>query len=683
MDDRREKQSTPLLFWTVALFGLAAIIRVIYLFQFSDTILFSSHIMDMKYHHDWAMAVASGQPFIEGPFFRAPLYPLIMGGLYYLFGSGDWVVRIFQLLLGSISVSLIYMIAVRAFNNTTGLIAGVLCAIYGPLIFFGGQLLIPTTIIFLNLLAIYFLIFAFDSGERAHYIIAGLCLGLSAIARPTILLFAGILLVWLLFRLWRGRRGASLANIILVIAALLIPILPVTIYNVVQSGEFTLIGTYGGLNAYIGNNLESDGVSAQLPGARRDWWGMMEDAEMIAEQSEGRQLTAVEQSSYWMNRTLDDIAADPTHFAKNLGRKALLLIDGLELSNNFDLYFFAHQTSMLKLLMPRAPVAIPWGIILPFALCGIVFVSRWSRPRKVLLLFVVTYSFAVVLFFVTARYRLPIAPVLIIFAAYAIDIIVTRRSRKSVVRWIIAIAVLIGGLYVSNADFLGMNKRDDAQAYYTLATIYGDQGNIPMQEHFYRRAITEDSTLTEAYNNLGLLLASRGDYDSALDILTNGLNRSRGDIPLQYNTGYVAMKAGRLDLAKLMFQAVLETIPDHLQAANNLGLTFMQAGQLDSARFTYHVALTYDTMFAVGWYGLGQANLMAKRPSEARMYFDRVLGIDSTFAKAHYALGLAWLRMGDIDSAAGHLRMYLATNPPESDLAADSRRLLDSLGIDL
>jgi tetratricopeptide (TPR) repeat protein len=176
-------------------------------------------------------------------------------------------------------------------------------------------------------------------------------------------------------------------------------------------------------------------------------------------------------------------------------------------------------------------------------------------------------------------------------------------------------------------------------------------------------------------------LATRGSYDTALDILTEGLNRSRGDIPLQYNTGYVALKAGRLDLAKLMFQAVLETIPEHLQAANNLGQTFMQAEQYDSARFVYHVALTYDTAFAIGWYGLGQANLLANRPSEARMHFDRTLSFDSTFARAHYALGLAWLRMRDIDSATGHLRMYLATNPPETDLAADSRRLLDSLGI--
>jgi 4-amino-4-deoxy-L-arabinose transferase-like glycosyltransferase/Tfp pilus assembly protein PilF len=638
--------------------------------------------MDMKYHNDWARAIASGQSFIEGPFFRAPLYPYIIGALYYIFGVGDWVVRIFQLILGSLSVSLVYMIGTRSFSNFTGIIAGLLCAIYGPLIFFGGQLLIPTTIIFLNLLAFYFLIFAFDSGEPAHYIIAGLCFGLSAIARPTILLFVVVAMAWLLWRRIRQRRGTSYLNVGLIVVGLIVPIVPVTYYNYAHSGEFTLIGTYGGLNAYIGNNENADGVSAQLPGARRDWWGMMEDAQIIAEQDVGHELTPGEQSSYWLSRATDEIISDPTRFFELLGRKALLLAGGLELSNNFDLYFFAHQTSLMRVLMPRDPIPIPWGVVFPFALCGIVLVSRWSRPNWLLLLFAITYSLSIILFFVTARYRLPLAPILLLFAAYTVDTLVNRRAKIKLTRWIIAAVVLVAGLGVANVDFLGLDKRDDAQAYYTLATIYGDEGNSTLQERYYRKAIAEDTTLSEAYNNLGLMLASQGRFDDALQVLSEGLDRMRYDAILQYNTGYVAMKAGRLDLAKIMFQAVLENIPDDLQSANNLGLTFMQLQQYDSARFVYYRELTFDSGQAIIWYGLGQANLLDGRPSEARMDFDRTLSLDSTFAKAHYALGLAWLRTGDVDSAAGHLKMFLDTNPPEADLAADSRRILDSLGID-
>ena len=681
MRNDQEKQSAPLFAWVIVLFVIAAIVRLVYLLQFSDTVLFSSHIMDMKYHYDWAKAVASGQPFVEGPFFRAPLYPMIMGALYYVFGAGNWVVPIFQLLLGSLSVSLIYMIGARAFSNFTGVLAGLFAAFYGPLIFFGGQLLIPTTIIFFDLLALYFLIFAFDSGEWAHYAIAGLCLGLSAIARPTILLFAFVLVLWLVWRRLRSRTGTSIGNILLFILAIIIPIAPVTWYNYAQSGEFTLIGTYSGLNAYVGNNELADGVSARLPGARRDWWGMMEDARLIAEKDVGHELSPAEQSDYWMRRTADDILAHPLHFVSLLGRKALLLAGGLELSNNFDLYFFAHQTWLMKLLMPRDPIGLPWGVAFPVALCGIVFVTGWNRPRWLLLLFFITYAISVVLFFVTARYRLPLVPILLLFAAYTVDTLLGRRARIKMMRWIIGVVVLVVALAISNIDFLGMGKRDDAQAYYTLANIYGDAGNTAMQERYYQRAIAKDSTLTEAYNNLGLLLASRGNLDHALEVLSEGLDRNRGNVPLQYNTGYVAMKAGRLDLAKLMFQAILEKIPDHLQAANNLGLTFMELGQYDSARFVYQQALTHDSSYAVGWYGLGQANLLDNRPSEARMYFDRVLGLDSTFDRAQYALGLSWLKIGDADSAAGHLQTFLDMNPPEADLVADSRRILDSLGI--
>ena len=110
--------------WSTVIFIVAMSLRLIFLFEFESVPLFSHNIMDMAYHHDWATAVARGEEFVKGPFFRAPLYPLFLGAVYFLFGDNPWAIRIIQALMGSISAVLVYLIARRVFDNRTGLLAG-------------------------------------------------------------------------------------------------------------------------------------------------------------------------------------------------------------------------------------------------------------------------------------------------------------------------------------------------------------------------------------------------------------------------------------------------------------------------------------------------------------------------------------------------------------------------------
>jgi len=116
--------------------------------------MFDAPIMDAKYHDQWAQAIRHGQPFHQGPYFRAPLYPYFLALIYSLFGHSYLAPRILQFLIGSLSVVLIYFLGKRTFGPAVGRIAAVLAAVYGTFIYFEGELLIPVLIIFLDLLLI-------------------------------------------------------------------------------------------------------------------------------------------------------------------------------------------------------------------------------------------------------------------------------------------------------------------------------------------------------------------------------------------------------------------------------------------------------------------------------------------------------------------------------------------------
>lgn len=329
--------------------------------------------MDMDYFYRLATVGIPDTGFPDGPFFKAPLYPLFLKCVYGLFGSGPWVARLFQILLGSLSAVLTFLIAIRLFSRRVAVIAGIIVALSGTLVLYDGQILVPTLSIFLNLLSIWLMIIAWRSERRSLFGLAGLVLGLSVIARPTVLLFAAASIGYLY---WCGRHDLATAwkKPLMLLLGLVLAIAPVTIRNAVQTGEFVLIGAYGGINLYIGNNLESDGVSATVPGTGLDWWhgGLQDDTKRIANQDSGRELTIAQQSTYWRNRAVREIMDNPGFFIKHIGRKMLLFLGGYELANNFDIRYISKRIPVLNFLILRKPIYWPWGILLPLGIFGMV-----------------------------------------------------------------------------------------------------------------------------------------------------------------------------------------------------------------------------------------------------------------------------------------------------------------------
>lgn len=631
--------------WSLVIVGAALLLRLIHLSQFQSTLFFDNHVMDMKYHHDWAVSLSQGRNPIDGPFFRAPLYPYFVSLVYSVFGAGPWALRLIQALMGSFSALLVFLIGCRVFSLRVGIIAGLIMAGYGTLILYEAQILIPALVILLNLAAVYSLLRATSESSRLWYALSGLFLGLSAIARPTVLLFAVAVVIFLLWRAKRRTIALKPVHLLLFGLSLVGPIAPVTVYNYAVSGEFILIGTYTGLNFYIGNNKQSDGVSAKLPGERRDWWGMMEGSERIANEESGRTLSAAERSSFWIDKTIGEIRSDPIRWLGHLSRKCLLLIEGTELSNNFDLYYFAHQTSLLAALLWHKVLIFPYGLLLPLAVMGMLLVDRSRSGVQVLFLFIAAYVPSLILFFVSARYRLPLVPFFALFAA--IGVVSIGKLMRSGVRKVVTVAAVVVGLLVlCNLDLSGHAPKNEAQGHYTTASIYGEQGRITQAEFHYARALAEDSTLAEAYNNLGLLLIDQGKHQQAIKLLERAVRFGDEYYLTRFNLAYAYSQAGRPGDGIGLLETVLASKPDFIDAAFNLALCYERTDQAEKAVEAY----------------------------------EKCLAADARSEKCRFNLANLLVRLGEGQRAGEHFQMFLSL-PPEDGQAADyARQMLDSLG---
>ncbi|MCK4657749.1 MAG: glycosyltransferase family 39 protein, partial [candidate division Zixibacteria bacterium] len=199
MNTTDEKPHSRNWVWPLTIFFLALAVRLIVLFglEANDPSFYFPQV-DSRWHHEWAQQIADGSIFPETVFFRAPLYPLILGLLYSISGASILFAKIFWMIISALSCVLIYRVTARVLDRGAARIAGIIMAFYGTIVFFDSQFLFPVLIVFLNLAAVLFLLKYSDSENPVYLYLSGLTFGFSAITRPNILAVMPFVLLWFL-----------------------------------------------------------------------------------------------------------------------------------------------------------------------------------------------------------------------------------------------------------------------------------------------------------------------------------------------------------------------------------------------------------------------------------------------------------------------------------------------------
>ncbi|MCK4548198.1 MAG: tetratricopeptide repeat protein, partial [Candidatus Eisenbacteria sp.] len=570
----------------LVLFLLAFTVRLVHLVTMRNSPFFQYPIMDSLIHDEWAWTIASGgeTPW-HPPFFRAPLYPYFLALIYSVFGHSHTWARIVQMVLGSVSVVLVFAIGRRIFDQRVAWIAGLLACFYWMFVYYEGELLIVPLILFLNLAGLLLLIGALEKPGALRFFLVGLLFGMSAIARPNILLFPAALVVWLLLRHRRAGLASLAKSAAPLVSGLVLAILPVTAANTL-SGDPVLIASQGGVNFYIGNNAESDAIRAVVPGTRSDWWGGYHDTVLMAEQARGRSLKPSEVSNYWYGRGIEFITSQPRKAARLFLRKFCLFWNHREFGNNQDIYFIQERSPVLRALSMAG-----FGIIAPFGLIGMGLAWRRLRPSRMLSVFVVVYMLSVILFFVNARYRMPVVPVLLVFAAYAGTMIFDKIKCRDL-RGIAAPGVMILLLTVAvNTNFHGLEKSNAAFGHYSLGLTYRHAGEPDRAIEEFLKALDHEPDRRDARFNLAIAFIETGRSAQAEAMLRELVSRYPEDAESRYALGNAMAAMGDLDTAVRELSVAISLRPYYYEAWHSLGVAQYGSGRLEEAEASFRRAL--------------------------------------------------------------------------------------------
>jgi tetratricopeptide (TPR) repeat protein len=172
----------------------------------------------------------------------------------------------------------------------------------------------------------------------------------------------------------------------------------------------------------------------------------------------------------------------------------------------------------------------------------------------------------------------------------------------------------------------------------TLATLSWRQcGMYTDLETLWHVTLARNTRCFLAQNNLGELLAQRGQMDAASIHFQEAIQIEPDFAEAHYNYGNVLVQKGRWEEAMVQFQKTLEIQPDFAEAHNNLGNLLLQKGQVD----------------------------------EAAAHFQKALDFQPDFAEAHYNYGKILLRKGHVREAIAHYRSALESQPDNPAVLTD------------
>jgi tetratricopeptide (TPR) repeat protein len=197
-----------------------------------------------------------------------------------------------------------------------------------------------------------------------------------------------------------------------------------------------------------------------------------------------------------------------------------------------------------------------------------------------------------------------------------------------------------------------------------LATLTWRQSRMYADvDTLYQTTIDRNPNCWMAHNNLGVIVAGRGQTDEAIAHYQKALNINPDYVEAHNNLGNILAGQGRVAEAIAHYRKSLAINPDYPNAHNNLGLALARGGQVDEAITHYRQALETNSDFVEAHYNLGLALAARGQIDEAVTQFEQALDIKADYAEAHNDLGIALAKRGQIDEAIAHYRKALEINP--------------------
>lgn len=306
----------------------------------------------------------------------SPAYPLFLAFCYRMGGINTLSVFIPQLILGSLTCVLLYLLAKEIFSVRVAVLAGFAMAFYPDLVFFTNFVRVETLFIFFMILGFLLLLRGNSRGSVFLIYLSAVIFGLVSLTRATFIFFIPVLLIWQIFFAEKNKK-ICLKNSLLFFVIIFLVLAPWCTRNFLVFNKFTFITDEANDVLLLRPDLKENAIS--------EFYYKSYDSFIV--------------------RTVLFIRDHLAEYAAASFKRFLV--------------FWAPYTSVMR---PLAKVykTITWLVIFPLAFWGMVRSWKNNKGSGLLMMFVMYHCLLHAASFVDSglTYRYPIQPFLCIFASY-------------------------------------------------------------------------------------------------------------------------------------------------------------------------------------------------------------------------------------------------------------------------
>jgi len=358
---------------------------------------------------------------------REPGYPMLLAGIFMVFGKNFAVVKMANMVMALAVAYLVTRIARKLSSSRLVILGSPLLFLFHPETLIaesrGGIEILFTLILTLFILTLYR---AAKSKRWWDYLVSGSVLGLAVLVRSTPILFPFVLLGYLLlFERGENQKVAVFRNFIVMAIAMFIVLSPWIIRNYSLTGKFVPTASVLGVSAHTGLYLSTHQAIGNV---LLDTEAALERSKLAHElgyhfkdgyyQYFYSSADEVGFSHYLFNRVVHEYESSPLLFIRTIGL-------------NFLKFWCGGKT--WKSVAMNAIVQFPF---LALAIMGFVLCLRNDRvkdiaPMALLIIYIVAVSIPIL---AQARYGEPLIPFLSILACITL---VTAQRRFNGARYML------------------------------------------------------------------------------------------------------------------------------------------------------------------------------------------------------------------------------------------------------
>ncbi|PYK71331.1 MAG: hypothetical protein DME44_08245 [Verrucomicrobia bacterium] len=550
----------------------------------------------MHFYNDWAQRLLGGQLADHLAFYGLPGYAYLLAALYKLAGYSPFVPALLQTLLDAGTAMLIYKVSIGIFPGTAkrhaqiaGLVAAAGWALFVPAQTYAAILMPTAWVVFIFWLILWRIISRKNAPEEWEALTLGLLVGLTATAIATILFLIPFLIGAILLKpaiSTHSQLRTRISALVLLFLGAAVGTSPCWVHNRLIAHDHVFLSAHGGINFWIGNNPSANGYPRFPPGLRAGQAAMLQDSIDAAESAAGHSLKRGEVSHYWSAKARDYIEGDPAAWLRLLALKL----------RTFWSAFQYDDLSIITILREQRVTfpGIYFGLVAAFALPAMILGWKTAPAGRWVTLAIALQMLALLPVFTTERYRLPVVPGLLVFAAFglvmffsnlaagkfrpALSYIVLLTVSTVFISWpqrdpsLWALDAYNSGWQAleSNNLALAEKKLDVAYAYVpdNSETVFA-LGNLRLAQQktddalaFYWAVLSIDPKHKGALNNLGVIALDSRDYANA----ETWFRRAAQIDPANAKTHFLLAKTflgqGHREAAQTEIDAALRLKPD-------------------------------------------------------------------------------------------------------------------------